>query len=153
MAFWLQSLFYIISILYITSTQPETRKLQQVCCRLVALLSSSRYQDTFASLVPACWGHVCCKTECGVNMRLAASWLSTLFIHKLDVLSTSLQISICNKFEFYRLAATWLCQQTCSNLKLAASLLRFWVGTESRSVWSLCYTLNFQYDKNTPQGV
>ena len=34
-------------------TQPQTRKLQQVCCRLVALLSSSRYQDAFASLAPA----------------------------------------------------------------------------------------------------
>ena len=34
-------------------TQPETRKLQQVCRRLVTLLSSSRYQDAFASLAPA----------------------------------------------------------------------------------------------------
>ena len=29
--------------------------LQQVCCRLVTLLSSSRYQDAFASLVLAWW--------------------------------------------------------------------------------------------------
>ena len=36
-----------------SATQPETRKLQQVCCRLAALLSSSRYQDAFASLAPA----------------------------------------------------------------------------------------------------
>ena len=39
--------------LHITiSTQPGTRKLQKVSCRLVALLSSSRYQDALASLVP-----------------------------------------------------------------------------------------------------
>ena len=31
----------------------ETRKLHQACCRLVALQSSSRYQDAFASLAPA----------------------------------------------------------------------------------------------------
>ena len=32
------------------ATQPEMRKFQQVCCRLVALLSSNQYQDAFASL-------------------------------------------------------------------------------------------------------
>ena len=32
---------------------PETHKLQQVCCRLVTLQSSSRYQDAFASLALA----------------------------------------------------------------------------------------------------
>ena len=31
----------------------ETRQLQHVSCRLVALQSSSRYQDAFASLAPA----------------------------------------------------------------------------------------------------
>ena len=36
-----------------SATQPETRKLHQVCCRLVTLLSSSRYQDAFALLAPA----------------------------------------------------------------------------------------------------
>ena len=35
------------------NTQPETLKLHQVCFMLVALLSSSRYQDAFASLAPA----------------------------------------------------------------------------------------------------
>ena len=35
------------------STQPETRKLQQVCCRLVTMLLSRRHQDAFASLAPA----------------------------------------------------------------------------------------------------
>ena len=34
-------------------TQPETRKLHQVSCRLVALLSSSRYQDAVALRAPA----------------------------------------------------------------------------------------------------
>ena len=34
-----------------TDTQPETRS-QKVFCRLVSLLSSSRYQDAFASLAP-----------------------------------------------------------------------------------------------------
>ena len=34
-------------------TQPETLKLQQVCCSLVTLQSSSRYQDAFTSLAPA----------------------------------------------------------------------------------------------------
>ena len=35
------------------ATQPETHELQQVCCRHDTLLSSSRYQDAFASLAPA----------------------------------------------------------------------------------------------------
>ena len=37
----------------VLSTEPETRKLQPVCFRFVALLSSSRYQNTFASFTPA----------------------------------------------------------------------------------------------------
>ena len=35
-------------------TQPKTRKLQHVCRRVAALQSSSRHQDAFASLAPAC---------------------------------------------------------------------------------------------------
>ena len=37
----------------ISNTQPETRKLQQVCCRLVTMPSSNQYQDAFASLAQA----------------------------------------------------------------------------------------------------
>ena len=37
----------------ILSTQPETRKLQPVCFRLVTLQSSGRYQNAFASFTPA----------------------------------------------------------------------------------------------------
>ena len=38
---------------FLLITQPETRQLQQVCCSLVAVRSSSRYQDALASLAPA----------------------------------------------------------------------------------------------------
>ena len=34
-------------------TQPETRKLPQVCCGLVVFLSLSRYHNAFASIAPA----------------------------------------------------------------------------------------------------
>ena len=35
--------------------------LQKICCRLVALLSSSQYQDAFTSLAPASCQQACCK--------------------------------------------------------------------------------------------
>ena len=44
------------------STQPKTRKLQQVCWHLaIDLLSTSRYQDAFVWVATACWRRVCCK--------------------------------------------------------------------------------------------
>ena len=98
--------------------QPKTRKLQQVCCRLVTLLSSSRYQDAFASLAPASWKQVCCKLSTGLMQDDNWDFLSPSLMQ----VAPSLQISSWNKSYFHRLAASWWIQQTCCNFwQLAGS--------------------------------
>ena len=68
-------------------TQPETRKLQQVFCRLVVLLSSSRCQDAFTSLAPA---GSCQQAGCKLIIKIFCSQASFKLFKKL---TASLYIS------------------------------------------------------------
>ena len=95
----------------------KTRKLHQVCCRLVTFLSSSPISGCVRI---ACSGLMITSVLQFLN-RHDASWLSRFFIHKLDascfnLSAASLQISSYNKSDFHRLAATWWIRQTCGNL-------------------------------------
>ena len=92
-------------------THPETRKLHQVRYRLVALLSSSRYQDGFASLAPA-WCQLLAPAWCFLStslMQIVSTTCSKSVNNKLQQIFTDLlQLD-----EFNRLAAT--CWQLAAN--------------------------------------
>ena len=100
-----------------SGTQPETRKLQQVCCRLVACSHQADIRMRWHRLLrldtnksaSSCQQACCLSVDC-------QDFLSTGWRQVVRQLAASLQISRCNKSDFYRLAATLWSKQTCYNL-------------------------------------
>ena len=129
----------MLSNLTSNTAEPETRKLQQVCRRLVSLelyqadirMRSHRLLRLDDNKSAACSQQVWCKLI--VKTFYPQAWCK-LF----QQLAESLQTSSCNKSDFHRLDTTWWSQQTWCNLlttssskpvkypQLAASRWRFW---------------------------
>ena len=102
-------------------TQPQTCKLQQVCFRIVALLSSSRYQNAFAWLAPSWLSNIAASCEQACCKLIVKTFYPEAWCKLFQQLAASRQISSCNKSDFHRLTASWWIQQTCCNLLTTCS--------------------------------
>ena len=98
------------------TTQRETCKLEQVCCRLVALLSSSRCQANCQQA----WCKLIDKTWCMLFQQLA----------------TNLQISSCIKSDFHSHWLDGTLWQTCTGSQ-GRSLVQI-----QSLIYCLCHGLN-----------
>ena len=103
---------------YNMSTQPETRKLHQACCRLVTLLDQANirmrlHRFSLLRLVDNKSAASCQQTCCKL---ITETFYSQAWCKLFQQLIASLQISSCNKSDFRRLSVTWWIQQACCKL-------------------------------------